>query len=382
VAPNSGGYARTGVINVAGQSHLISQAARQTQPACAVSISPAQVTAGPEGGGGTIAVAANCAWSASTDARWVQITSGGSASGSGTIAYTVARNPGATSRTGVIVVAGQVHRISQSGVALPQVGECSFQFNPPSGRANAGPGSGRLNLNATNNCSWTASTNAAWLTIVSSPVGRGSGVIDFRVAANNTPSQRSGSIIIGKSSYTIVQDPGAPAANYEALIAQAHTAYRGRNYNLAGQLARQALQMDPARPDAYDILGHMDFYLAGNVAAAAQNMRAAIARGGKASFIVRHDHAKLTFAQSCGGYLHIWRDRISFTGEDQFQVTRAEVKEAKPNRSWVPIPAGNNLRPQGSAFHIETRYRNYNMMGTSRMPKEEMNLILDLIGKG
>jgi hypothetical protein len=233
-----------------------------------------------------------------------------------------------------------------------------------------------------------------WISIVSSPVGRGAGTLAFTVAANNTAVQRTGTINVGGSIFQVSQapgagapppgpDPGPQSAGYEDLIRRARAALSQRNFNLAGQLAKEALAADAAKPDAYDVLGYLDLYLAGNVSAARANMQAAIARGGKATFQVLHDHSKLTFAQHCAGELHIWRNRVVFTSpQDRFEATLAELKEAKPNRSWLPVPSGpNNFRPQGHTFHIETRYRNYNLAGTSRLQKEEMSMILDFIDK-
>ncbi len=46
---------------------------------------------------------------------WITITSGSSGTGSGTVSYTVADNPGSSQRTGTITVNGQVHTVTQAG---------------------------------------------------------------------------------------------------------------------------------------------------------------------------------------------------------------------------------------------------------------------------
>ena len=66
---------------------------------------------------------------------------------------------------------------------------------------------GRVNVNTGAGCSWTASTNADWLTLVS-PSGRGAGVLVFTAATNNTPAARAGTITIGNSTFTITQGAG------------------------------------------------------------------------------------------------------------------------------------------------------------------------------
>jgi serine/threonine protein kinase len=403
VARNSGQYPRSAVINIGGQPHTVHQMAEVAPPAsCNLAMNPAAVTAPSNGGSGGINVDSNCPWSANSDSTWIRVTGGAASSGRGRVTYSVAANNSPVPRTGIITIAGQVHRISQAGAAEgggTPVANCRYTLNPPAANAPAVAANGRIDIYTGGNCGWTANTSVGWISIVSSPVGRGNGVLAFNVAPNNTLFARSGTISIGNSTFNVNQ--AAPAGSgggssgggsgtappvqtdYDGIMRQANAAFNQRNYQLAGQLARQAMQMDPAKPDAYDLLGHMDLYLAGNVAAARENMSAAIARGGKATFSVRHDHSKLTFAQSCGGFLYIWRNKVAFDSrEDRFEVSKTEVQEAKPNRSWIPVPVGpNNFRPQGSVFHIDTKYRKYNMAGTSRLQKEEMNMILNFIGK-
>ena len=385
VAQNTGQYPRTGVINIGGQPHTVQQSAdAPKQTACDPSISPGAVTANAPGVTGVIEVASSCAWSANSDSTWIQITGGAAAPGNGRVSYTVARNDSPVPRTGVIVIAGKVHRISQGGASssASPVADCRYQFNPPAFNA-AGPvPDGRVNIDTAPNCSWTANTNAAWISILSLPVGRGSGGLTFTVAANNAPTPRTGAITVGNSTFTITQAPGAeaPPADYSRIMKQANGAFGERNYNLAAQLARQALSVNASKPDAYDLLGHIDLYIAGNLSSAQQNMQAAIARGGKATFSVRHDHSGLTFAESCSGYLYIWSNKVVFASPvDRFEASKEEVKEAEPNKGWAPIR--NNLGIPGHVFHIRITARNYNMTGTSSINKEEMNLIVALIGK-
>src|SRR5688500_8246042 len=116
VAPNTGPYPRTGVINIGGQPHTVQQGAgAPRKQACNLSISPSAVLSNATGGTGNINVAANCAWSANSDSTWIHITAGAAAHGKGLVSYTVARNDSPVPRTGVVAIAGQVHRITQAG---------------------------------------------------------------------------------------------------------------------------------------------------------------------------------------------------------------------------------------------------------------------------
>jgi hypothetical protein len=167
---------------------------------------------------------------------------------------------------------------------------------------------------------------------------------------------------------------------------QSQRAFRSRQYAQAQSLALQALNLDPSRSEAHDMLGYIDLYENGSLSQAESHMKAAIKNGGKATFLVRHDHANMSFNDSCTGYLTISRASVSFTSNrgDSFKVRPNEIKEAKTNRG---LPFGLNASPQYRGaperytFHIKTNYKNYNMAGTSRFRKEEANLIVDLIGR-
>jgi hypothetical protein len=83
--------------------------------ACRYSLSPASVFIQNAGGGGVLSVMANdgqCSWSAVSDVSWVVVTTG-SASGNGTVTYTVLPNPGGT-RSGRVAVAGLTFIVQQA----------------------------------------------------------------------------------------------------------------------------------------------------------------------------------------------------------------------------------------------------------------------------
>ncbi len=115
VAVNEIAAARSATITVAGFTHVVQQAAA----ACEVlGISPLSAEIEADGGSGLIEVSTNgdaCGWTATSDVPWLTITSGASGSGfTGEIAYSVAENPDAVSRIGVITVSGYTHIVSQA----------------------------------------------------------------------------------------------------------------------------------------------------------------------------------------------------------------------------------------------------------------------------
>jgi len=82
---------------------------------CVSAVGPLGVTVGPGGGSGTITVTApaGCAWTASSGASWITLTSGSSVTGGGTVGYAVAADTGAQ-RAGTLTVAGQIVTIAQA----------------------------------------------------------------------------------------------------------------------------------------------------------------------------------------------------------------------------------------------------------------------------
>jgi uncharacterized protein (TIGR03437 family) len=76
---------------------------------------------------------------------------------------------------------------------------------------------GSLTVTAPSGCTWTASTNASWITIPpSTATGSGSGSTSFNVAANSGPP-RSGTITVGGQSLSINQSGSSSSGNGQPL---------------------------------------------------------------------------------------------------------------------------------------------------------------------
>ena len=57
-----------------------------------------------------------CSWNATSSASWLSITSGGSGSGDGTVAFNIGANPDIAARTGTLTIGGQTFTVNQAGV--------------------------------------------------------------------------------------------------------------------------------------------------------------------------------------------------------------------------------------------------------------------------
>src|SRR5262249_27565893 len=88
------------------------------------------------------------------------------------------------------------------------------------------------NVNATTGCSWTASTNDAWVTITAGSMGKGNGTVSYSVAAN-TGGDRTGTLTVAGRTFTITQTDavqtkvGAYNAGYWTLDQNGNFAWDG-----------------------------------------------------------------------------------------------------------------------------------------------------------
>ena len=191
------GAPRTGTIAIGGQTHTVTQAG-----GCAIALNPTSQTVGAAGGAGTqIAVTAGsgCAWTATTGDTWISIPSGAGGSGNGTVDFTAAANTG-PQRVGTITIGGQPHTVTQTSGCTYSISPQSHTF--PSDNPATGP---TINVTTAAGCSWTAVSNASWITIASGATGTGSGSATFTVNKNNTGIDRTGTITIAGLTFTVTQ---------------------------------------------------------------------------------------------------------------------------------------------------------------------------------
>jgi len=196
------GPARSGTLDIAGQSVTIAQAS-----GCKYAIAPSSQAFGTTGGSGAIAVTAvpGCTWTAAADASWLAITAGASGGGPGTIAFRVAASEmGIPARTGTIAVSDQIFTASQAAgpACVYTLGATSQEFPPlPGGIWSFSVATGRF-------CAWTVSSSVPWLTISRASGRTGTGAVVFTIAPNPPGSPaRIGIIALQNGqSYTVIQD--------------------------------------------------------------------------------------------------------------------------------------------------------------------------------
>ena len=208
-AANAGTVERIGTLTIAGQTFTVAQAAA----GCSYTISPAGQSIGPAGGAGTsIAVTATggCAWTASSGASWITVTSGATGTGNGSVGFTVAANTGAE-RTGTLTIAGQTFTVTQAAAAAVV---CAYTIAPTTQSIGASGGAGTtVTVTTTSNCTWTAVSGVSWITVTSGSTSTGNGSVGFTVAAN-TGAQRTGTLTIAGQTFTVTQAAAAVVCAY------------------------------------------------------------------------------------------------------------------------------------------------------------------------
>jgi all-beta uncharacterized protein len=177
---------------------------------CSVTLGTVTTNVAASATTGTIPVtaASTCAWTATSSATFVTITSGGSGTGNGSVNYSIAANTGAA-RSGSITVNGTALNFSQSAANLIAPAGCAVTVSPTSVKINSGGGSADITVATVSNCSWTATSNASFISTSAS--GAGSGTAKITATANGGAS-RSGTVTIGGQTVTVTQDPGVFAA--------------------------------------------------------------------------------------------------------------------------------------------------------------------------
>ena len=197
VAANTAPTARTGTINVAGNTFTVTQAAAS----CTYSISPTSASFASAGGTGSTAVTttAGCAWAATSNAPWITITAGATGNGSGTVSYSVAANTATSSRTGTLNVAGNTFTVTQAAAA------CTFSISPTSASFSSAAGTGTVTVTAASGCAWAAKSNVTWITVTAGASGTGNGTVSYSVAANTAPTARTGTLNVAGKTFTVTQ---------------------------------------------------------------------------------------------------------------------------------------------------------------------------------
>ena len=197
VAQNTGA-SRSGSLTVAGIALPV------TQDAGAVTFALNSTTAAVtfQASTGTVTVSSASTWAASVslvgNVSWIAITSGTSGTGKGTVTYSVAANTG-RSPSGTMTIAGQTFTIQQAG------SNCSYSLGQTTISTQNGSFLFALPVITSPGCTWTASSSASWISVVSGGSGTGNGTATFSVQMNTTGAQRTGNLTVAGLSVALTE---------------------------------------------------------------------------------------------------------------------------------------------------------------------------------
>jgi len=149
-----------------------------------------------------VSTESNCGWTAVSNSSWITITGGSSGNSNGVVSYAVTQNTGSF-RTGTILVAGRIVTIEQE--AAPVVTPCTYVVSPTSQNFAYTGGNGGVSVSTQSGCSWTAVSNASWITITGGASGVGNGSVSYSVVAN-TGVARTGTMTIGGQTVTVTEE--------------------------------------------------------------------------------------------------------------------------------------------------------------------------------
>lgn len=179
-------------------------------PSCSFTVSASSLSFTASGGSNSVNVstAANCSWTAASDRGWMAITSGATGSGNGAVTVNLTANAGTSERTATLTVAGQSVAVRQDGVAA-----CSYEIAPASATYTKDGATGSFNVTAPGHCSWTATSNAAWVAVTAGQ-GAGAGTVTYTVDRNRDAVNRSGTITVAEKTFTITQSGDLGVCEY------------------------------------------------------------------------------------------------------------------------------------------------------------------------
>ena len=184
-----------------------------TQLKCQVALAAPSSSIGPDGGTGLITVTTSpeCPWDVSTGATWLSGLSPTSGQGPGTVEFRAAPNPLPSVREGEIIVNENRLRVSQQAAA------CRLELLSDGLTIDAGGGTREVAVSAPSACSWTAATDASWISFTTPVTRSGDGSVGVSIAPNRGGERRQSTIVVGDQRFTVTQEP-APVSGCVYLI--------------------------------------------------------------------------------------------------------------------------------------------------------------------
>lgn len=187
VTPNAEQAAREKVLTIAARGFTVRQ---DGAAPCAYTIDPDRRELGRNGGTATVAVSAGagCAWTAASAVPWITISGARDGRGGGSVTYSVAENDATSTRTGTLTIAGRTHTVEQQGEASSA--QCEYRVTPVAFEPCMPAGTLAAVITTGASCTWTATSDAGWLSVTSGRSGKGPGTIAIAYTSNYLAPRR------------------------------------------------------------------------------------------------------------------------------------------------------------------------------------------------
>ncbi len=166
--------------------------------------------------------------------------------------------------------------------------------------------------------------------------------------------------------------------DYDDLTDQAISEMQNNRAANAVRLLERAVKIEPASPTAFQLMGFAQLYGFQNLSLAEQSMRAALERGGAATFRVYHDHDGF-FKQYCQGTFFVTKAGVTFKADDgkhTFEAFDTKIKESGLNDFFGSEYGAFHLKVFEDEKQKKTKTFNFAPATTK---KEESKLLITLI---
>ena len=90
-------------------------------------------------------------------------------------------------------------------VFIPTSATCTYSISPTSQSPGSSGGTGTVSVTAPSGCSWTAISNASWITVTSNGNVTGNATVNYSVSDNSGTTSRTGTITIAGKIFTATQ---------------------------------------------------------------------------------------------------------------------------------------------------------------------------------
>lgn len=182
----------------------------------AITIDPVSRTFEKAGGGASVLTQGSGSWTATTTTSWITISRASGSTGVSCV-YIVDANMSVDTRTGTISISGNTHTVTQYGYEAT-LSSTSASFTKSGG-------SGTVSVTVDPGISWTARSNASWITISSGASGQSSGTVTYSVSSYSGLNDRTGTMTIAGNTFTVTQTgvdmtitPSSANLGYEAGV--------------------------------------------------------------------------------------------------------------------------------------------------------------------